>query len=113
VLTLSLLPVPPFGYVLGLASTASDVTSSVNKGTETCAPTGTTKRAQALIIAAVQNLRSDLAITSTLLLDDYRTNLNFNQNSVPTVLDDSVLYLTGFIGKTSEFIGSIRPREQY
>ncbi|KAL8278093.1 hypothetical protein RQP46_009553 [Phenoliferia psychrophenolica] len=91
---------PEFAYVLGLASTTSTVTTSVNTKKETCAPTGTSSEVAALILAAVKNLRTDLGITSTLKLDDFQTDLAFVQNGVPTVLDDSVLYLTGLIGKT-------------
>ncbi|GAA5969858.1 hypothetical protein JCM21900_004182 [Sporobolomyces salmonicolor] len=90
---------PEFAYVLGLSSTSSSVTTSVNTQPETCAPTGTTKAVQALILAAVKNLRTNLTIQSDVQLDDYRTPLDFNQYNVPTVLDDSVLYLTGIIGK--------------
>lgn len=99
--------VPEFAYVLGLQSTDSDVTTSVNTQPETCAPTGTTRTVQGLILAAVKNLRTDLAIESVVKLDDYRTPLNFNQYNVPTVLDDSVLYLTGIIGKTSQSNSSL------
>lgn len=92
---------PYLQYVLGLSSTASQVTTSVNTAGESCAPTGTTARAQALILAAVQNLKTNLAIQSVVRLDEYQTPLNFNQYQVPTVLDRSVLYLTGIVGKTS------------
>ncbi|KAI5474806.1 pre-rrna processing protein [Pseudohyphozyma bogoriensis] len=91
---------PEFAYVLAEASTTSNVTTSVNTGKETCAPTGTTAEVQALILKSVANLKTDLEIQSTLKLDDFQTDLAFNQTSVPTVLDDSVLYLTGIIGKT-------------
>ncbi|GAA5937070.1 uncharacterized protein JCM15063_000146 [Sporobolomyces koalae] len=91
---------PEFAYVLGLQSTESSVTTSVNTQPETCAPTGTTRLVQGLILAAVKNLKTDLAIQSLVKLDDFQTPLDFNQYNVPTVLDDSVLYLTGIIGKT-------------
>ncbi|GAA5951249.1 hypothetical protein JCM3765_002422 [Sporobolomyces pararoseus] len=91
---------PEFAYVLGLDSTASSVTTSVNTQPETCAPTGTTRTVQGLILAAVKNLKTDLTIQSVVKLDDYQTPLDFIQRNVPTVLDDSVLYLTGIIGKT-------------
>ena len=103
-LTFSSLSVPEFAYVLGLDSTASSVTTSVNTQPETCAPTGTTRTVQGLILAAVKNLKTDLTIQSVVKLDDYQTPLDFIQRNVPTVLDDSVLYLTGIIGKTSESI---------
>lgn len=92
--------VPEFDYVLGLDSTASSVTTTVNTQPETCAPTGTTKLVQGLILAAVKNLKTNLTIQSTVKLDDFQTPLDFNQFNVPTVLDDSVLYLTGILGKT-------------
>ncbi|GAA6057282.1 hypothetical protein JCM3770_004534 [Rhodotorula araucariae] len=91
---------PEFQYVLGLASTDTPVTSKVNTGRETCAPTGTTKEVQNIILAAVKNLQTDLGIQSTVALDEYVTALNFQQRGVPTVLDDSVLYLTGLLGRT-------------
>ncbi|SCV70806.1 BQ2448_3568 [Microbotryum intermedium] len=89
---------PQFAYVLGLSDTSTSVTSSVNPNPESCAPTGTTKAVQALILAAVANLKTDLAISALTALDQYQTGLDFVQNQVPTVLDDSVLYLTGILG---------------
>ena len=94
-------PVPQFAYVLGLQSTESSITTSVNTQPETCAPTGTTNAVRALILAAVKNLRTDLALQTVVRLDDYQTPLNFLQNQVPTILADSVLNLVGVIGKTS------------
>lgn len=93
---------PEFAYVLGLDSTASSVTTSVNTQPESCAPTGTTRTVQGLILAAVKNLKTDLTLQSVVKLDDFQTPLDFVQRGVPTVLDDSVLYLTGIIGKTSK-----------
>lgn len=91
---------PEFAYVLGLSSTASSIVTSVNPNPETCTPTGTTARVDASILAAVKNLRTNLTIRSTVGLDDYHTPLDFVQLEVPTVLADSVLYLTGLIGKS-------------
>lgn len=65
---------------------------------------GTTADVQKLIFVAVANLRTNLSIQSTLKLDDFQTDLAFVQNDVPTVLDSTVLYLTGLIGRTSEFL---------
>lgn len=45
---------------------------------------------------------ADLNISATLSLDEYQTDLDFVQRNVPTELDDTVLYLTGVIGKTSK-----------
>lgn len=101
-LTRHAVAVPEFAYVLGLDSTASSVTTSVNQQPETCAPTGTTAAVRALILAAVKNLKTDLALQTVVRLDDYQTPLNFVQKQVPTVLADSVLNLVGVIGKTSK-----------
>lgn len=94
------LAVPEFDYVLSLDSTETDVTTRVNTQPETCAPTGTTRSVQNSILAAVANLRTDLAIQSVVKLDEYQTPLDFSQRGVTTVLDNSVLYLTGIIGAT-------------
>ena len=51
---------------------------------------------QALILAAVKNLRTNLTIEALAGLDDFVTPLNFYQNSVSTVLDDSVSVLPLF-----------------
>ncbi|KAM0789126.1 hypothetical protein ACM66B_003180 [Microbotryomycetes sp. NB124-2] len=91
--------VDPFNYVLSLPSTESNVTTQVNTKEETCKPTGTTKTVQDTILAAVANLKTDLAIDSSTRLDEFQTPLSFNQTDVPTKIDDSVLYLTGTIGK--------------
>ena len=48
---------PEFAYVESLASTASTVTSTVNQQPETCTPSGTTAEVDALILAAVKNLK--------------------------------------------------------
>lgn len=86
--------------MLSLPSTDTAVTSEVNPDRETCAPTGTTKEVQNIILAAVKNLKTDLNISATVGLDEYVTPLDFQQRGVPTVLDDSVLYLTGLLGRT-------------
>lgn len=91
---------PVFAFVLSEPSTNSTVTSMINPDRETCTPTGTTASVDASILAAVANLRTDLDIMSSLKLDDFQTNLNFVQKSVPTSLDKSVLNLVGLLGKT-------------
>lgn len=86
--------------MLSEASTQTSVTSKVNPNKETCAPTGTTKEVQQIILAAVANLKTDLGIQSQIALDEYVVDLTFAQRGVPTYLDDSVLYLTGLLGRT-------------
>lgn len=92
-----------FDQILALDNTDTTVTSTVNMQPETCAPSGTTQLVQNTILAAVRNLRTDLAIESVVRLDEYQTPLNFLQADVPTILSDRVLYLVGLLGKISEF----------
>ena len=46
--------------------------------------------------------RTNLSIQAITRLDEYQTPLNFVQYNVPTVLDDTVLYLTTILGKTRD-----------
>lgn len=92
---------PQLQYVLSLSDAqiaSNTVKASVNLGTESCVPTGSSARVENTILQAVQNLRSNLSIDSQTSLDDYRTPLAFNQYNVPTVLDRTVLYLTTILG---------------
>lgn len=92
---------PALNGVLALDSTESSVVATVNTQPETCAPTGTTRTVQNIIINAVKNLKTDLVIQSVVKLDDYQTPLDFVQRDVATVLDpNSVLYLTTILGPT-------------
>lgn len=70
----------------------------MNLEPETCTPTGSTKSVDAIILAAVANLKTNLTIQGVTKLDDFLTPLDFSQYNVPTVLDSSVLYLTGILG---------------
>lgn len=47
------------------------------------------------ILRLLQGLQTTIPIQSTLKLDDYQTNLNFQQSPVPTVTDNTALYLVG------------------
>lgn len=64
---------PEFAYVLGLASTDSNITTEVNTREETCKPTGTTAAVQSLILRSVANLRTDLAVDTDTRLDEFAT----------------------------------------
>jgi hypothetical protein len=83
--------VPQFNYVLYQPDSPTSITTTVNPNSETCSPTGTTSLVRNLILAAVKNLKTNLTIVSNVALDDYHTPLNFVQNNVPTVLDDTVM----------------------
>lgn len=46
---------------------------------------------------ALKGLKVDLVITSTLALDDYVTDLSFNQSNVDAITDNTALYLIGAV----------------
>jgi hypothetical protein len=91
-------PLPPlFNYVLGLASTQTTVTSMPDPNAPTCV-SGQQFDVNGAILASLQNLRVNLTIQSTVHLDDYQTDLNFNQYMIPTITDRTALYLIGAVG---------------
>ncbi|KAJ4468227.1 hypothetical protein J3R30DRAFT_3715154 [Lentinula aciculospora] len=49
------------------------------------------------ILNSLKNLRIDLAVQSSVKLDDYATNLAFTQHNVEAVTDDTALYLIGAV----------------
>ncbi|KEI38050.1 uncharacterized protein L969DRAFT_18838 [Mixia osmundae IAM 14324] len=91
--------VDQFNYVLGLASTASQVTTEVDQAASTCV-SGAQFDVFGAILASLKNLDVNLQIQSTVHLDDYGTDLNFNQFNIPTITDSTALYLIGAVGKT-------------
>ena len=49
------------------------------------------------ILDALEGLEVNLAIDSSVKLDDFATDLSFNQSSVPATTDDTALYLIGAV----------------
>ncbi|KAK0485666.1 hypothetical protein IW261DRAFT_1451420 [Armillaria novae-zelandiae] len=49
------------------------------------------------IIKALKHLQVDLAIDSSLKLDDFAVDLSFKQNGVPAIIDESALFLVGAV----------------
>ncbi|CAO1639236.1 unnamed protein product [Sympodiomycopsis kandeliae] len=47
------------------------------------------------ILNLLKGLQTTIPINSTLKLDDYQTDLNFQQSPVPTITDNTALYLVG------------------
>ena len=51
------------------------------------------------VFSLLKGLKVTLDIKSTVKIDDYKTDLNFKQEPVPTDTDDTALYLIGPVGK--------------
>ncbi|KAG6813669.1 hypothetical protein H0H92_008517 [Tricholoma furcatifolium] len=49
------------------------------------------------ILKTLSGLKVDLAVNSALKLDDFATDLSFNQSGVPATTDDTALYLIGAV----------------
>lgn len=91
----SLGPFPPFlQQVLDL----DDTTTTISPYPYDVAPpcnSGTQFDILGAILQLLQGLQTSIPIQSTLKLDDYQTNLNFMQAPVPTLTDNTALYLVG------------------
>ncbi|KEI38214.1 uncharacterized protein L969DRAFT_517877 [Mixia osmundae IAM 14324] len=91
--------VDQFNYVLGLASTATTITTAVDTGAAPCV-SGQQFDVFGAILNSLKNLDVNLQIQSGLSLDDYSLNLAFNQFDIPTITDSTALYLIGAVGPT-------------
>ncbi|GAA93478.1 uncharacterized protein L969DRAFT_39815, partial [Mixia osmundae IAM 14324] len=69
--------VDQFNYVLGLASTATTITTAVDTAAPTCV-SGAQFDVFGAILNSLKNLDVNLQIQSKLHLDDYAASLNFN-----------------------------------
>ncbi|KAE9401586.1 hypothetical protein BT96DRAFT_918717 [Gymnopus androsaceus JB14] len=77
-----------------------DFKPPVNTSVDTAAPTcvsGTQFDFEDAILDSLKNLRIDLAIQSSLKLDEYATDLAFVQNNVTAITDDTALFLIGAV----------------
>ncbi|KAK0241921.1 hypothetical protein EDD85DRAFT_820884 [Armillaria nabsnona] len=72
------------------------VTTTVDTQASSCS-SGNQFDVAGAIIKALQNLQVDLAIDSSLKLDDFAVDLSFKQNGVPAITDETALYLIGAV----------------
>ncbi|KAG7446409.1 uncharacterized protein BT62DRAFT_931852 [Guyanagaster necrorhizus] len=72
------------------------VTTTVDTQASSCS-SGNQFDVTGAIIKALQNLQVDLAIDSSLKLDDFAVDLSFKQNGVPAITDETALYLIGAV----------------
>ncbi|KAJ7782963.1 hypothetical protein B0H16DRAFT_1494883 [Mycena metata] len=72
------------------------VTTTVDTSAPTCV-SGNQFDVDGAILATLKNLKVDLAIDTSVKLDEFATPLKFAQNSVPVVTDKTALYLIGAV----------------
>ncbi|KAJ7251753.1 hypothetical protein B0H12DRAFT_1234031 [Mycena haematopus] len=72
------------------------VTTTVDTSAPTCV-SGNQFDVAGAILAALKNLKVDLAVDTSVKLDDFATALSFAQNSVPVVTDTTALFLIGAV----------------
>lgn len=98
----SLGPLPPFFQeVLNLDSTKTTISPFPDAGAPPNNPSCNSGRAfdtLGAILTLLKPLTASIPIQSTLLIDDYQTNLDFIQQPVPVGTDKSALYLVGPAG---------------
>ncbi|PWN18638.1 hypothetical protein BCV69DRAFT_252553, partial [Microstroma glucosiphilum] len=91
----SLGPFPPFLQdVLNLADTSTTI-SPVPYTTAPPCFSGQQFDILGAILQLLKGLETTIPINSTLKLDDYQTDLDFQQSPVPTMTDNTALYLVG------------------
>lgn len=86
----------PFATLLSQPLEKTNITSSVVAAgaVDQCNPTNSTVAVNQIILASIQDLKSNLSIHAFTALDDFETPLDFIQLNVNTSLDTSVLYAT-------------------
>ncbi|EST10168.1 Protein of unknown function DUF3712 [Kalmanozyma brasiliensis GHG001] len=91
-------PLPPlFAQVLAQASTQTTISPYPDFNPPNCR-SGNQFDVLGAILRTLQGLTTRLDIQSSVKLDEYFTNLNFVQQPVPTITDNTALYLLGPAG---------------
>lgn len=94
-----------FDYVLGLSLdqihalpiTTSVLADQTSEGNAPQCVSGGQLDYFGAILDTLKNLLATLQLQTTVKLDDYQTNLNFNQYNVPAITDRTALYLIGAV----------------
>ncbi|KAL5507074.1 hypothetical protein ACEPAH_6530 [Sanghuangporus vaninii] len=90
-------PLPDlFQIVLDNPDATTHITTTVDTNGSDC-NSGNQFDVNSAIINTLQGLPITLAVDSSNRLDDYATDLSFNQSNVPTQIDDTALYLIGAV----------------
>lgn len=90
-------PLPDlFQIVLDNPNAKTNIKTTVDTNKPTCV-SGNQFDVDGAILDALEGLEVNLAIDSSVKLDDFATDLSFNQSSVPATTDDTALYLIGAV----------------
>ncbi|KAN0059778.1 hypothetical protein ACQY0O_008352 [Thecaphora frezii] len=91
-------PLPSlFEQVLAQSSTKTTISPFPDDQAPPCS-SGKQFDVQGAVLNLLKGLKTTLTVESVVKLDDYQTNLNFVQQPVPTVTDNTALYLLGPAG---------------
>ncbi|KAF5389363.1 hypothetical protein D9757_004389 [Collybiopsis confluens] len=85
-----------FQFVLSNPDFKPPVTTSVDTSAPTCV-SGQQFDFDNAILDSLKNLRIELAVQSSVKLDDFATDLSFAQHNVEAITDDTALYLIGAV----------------
>ncbi|KAJ3838704.1 hypothetical protein F5878DRAFT_725102 [Lentinula raphanica] len=85
-----------FEFIIDNPDFKPPVNTSVDTSSPTCV-SGNQFDFDDAILSSLKNLRVDLAVQSSLKLDDYATNLAFAQHNVEAITDDTALFLIGAV----------------
>ncbi|KAJ3724969.1 hypothetical protein DFJ43DRAFT_1197841 [Lentinula guzmanii] len=85
-----------FEFIIANPDFKPPVNTSVDTSSATCV-SGNQFDFDDAILDSLKNLRIDLAVQSSVKLDDYATNLAFAQHNVEAITDDTALYLIGAV----------------
>ncbi|CAL1708136.1 unnamed protein product [Somion occarium] len=85
-----------FQFVLDNPDFHPPVTTKVDINSPTCV-SGHQPDFNSAILASLKNLEVELAVDSSVKLDDFATDLSFAQHNVPVNVDDTALFLIGAV----------------
>jgi hypothetical protein len=85
-----------FQFVLDNPDFKPPVKTTVDTSNPTCV-SGHQFDAEGAILKALSNLKVDLSVDTSTKLDDFATDLSFNQTSVPAHTDQTTLFLIGAV----------------
>ncbi|KAH8119480.1 hypothetical protein DFH11DRAFT_1722990 [Phellopilus nigrolimitatus] len=90
-------PLPDlFQVALDNPNAKTNVNATVDPNTPTC-NSGKQFDVDSAILNALAGLEVDMAVDSSVKLDDFATDLSFNQTNVPALTDNTALYLIGAV----------------
>ncbi|KAJ3868577.1 hypothetical protein EV359DRAFT_77557 [Lentinula novae-zelandiae] len=85
-----------FEFIIDNPNFNPPVNSTVDTSSPTCV-SGNQFDVDTAILDSLKNLKIDLAVQSSVKLDDYATNLAFAQHGVDAITDSTALYLIGAV----------------